>query len=172
MNTNFNMNTGFNTSVNTNVNTSVNTGFDRTSFLRPINTSQSIPVKINHEHYDNTSFDVERSFLNTRSSNSRSKNNETPVQSSFQTNYYMTNFFSSVQEDHNHYLPRNPTNTRRDCLEKSRQLDSQDFMKFQGNDLGHFNDLKAESTRKVKNDINSTSYVSMPRTLAIPKENI
>jgi hypothetical protein len=141
---------------------------DRDFFLRPQNTSQSIPVKIEHEHYDSTSYDIERSFVNTRVK----QNPTSPVQSSFQNNYYMMNFFHTPQ-DSNPFLPRNPTNTRRDNLEKSRQSETQEFMQFQGGTmLTSLTDLKAESTRKVRNDINSASYISMPRTLAIPKENI
>lgn len=141
---------------------------NRDTFLRPQNTSQSIPVKTEHEHYDNSSYDVERSFMNTRTK----QNIMIPAQSSFQNNYYMTNFFSTPQE-HNPFLPRNPTNTRRDQLEKSRQSEAQEFMQFQGGTmLSSLTDLKAESTRKTRNDINSASYISMPRTMAIPKENI
>lgn len=146
----------------------MNPNMDMNHFLRPQNTSQSVPIKMEHEHYDNKSYDIERCFVNTRAKQTTTN----PVQSSFQNNYYMTNFFTSKQE-HNPFLPRNPTNTRRDQLEKSRQLETQEFMQFQGGSmLTSLTDLKAESTRRTRNDINSASYISMPRTMAIPKENI
>ena len=38
--------------------------------------------------------------------------------------------------------------------------------------LSNFNELTCENTRKNKADLNSSKYVPMARTMAIPKENI
>ena len=72
----------------------------------------------------------------------------------------------------NKYLNRNPVNSRRDTIEKIRNEDKQDFMKTQGGLLSNFTDIKIENTRKDKNVINSSNYIPMPRTMAIPKEKI
>ena len=156
---------------------------NRIDFLRPIISNQSIPIVSDHEHYLYDSninecnymnqFDIERASISTRNENSNSRK---PVQSTIQTNYYSTNFETlnnSIDNDANKYLTRNPVNTRRDNLEKERNNDKNDFLKYQGGMLnGNYSDLRVESTRKNRNDINSSSYVPMARTLAIPKENI
>jgi hypothetical protein len=125
----------------------------------------------NNNNYNNN-FDIERSSVCTRNNNSNSRK---PVQNDIQNNYYSTNFESlnNIDNETNKYLTRNPVNTRRDNLEKERNNDKNDFLKIQGGMLnGNYADFKYETTRKGKNDINSSSYVPMPRTLAIPKEHI
>ena len=57
-------------------------------------------------------------------------------------------------------------------MEKSRNVERQDFMKVQGGPLNNFADFSLKCTRKDRNTINSSNYVPMPKTLAIPKENI
>jgi hypothetical protein len=148
-------------------------------FLRPIISNPSIPIVNNHEHYSydsnnnvNNNFDLERACISTRNNTSNSRK---PVQNDIQTNYYTMNFdtLNNVENDTNKYLTRNPVNSRRDNIEKERNNDKNDFMKVQGGILGNnYSDFKYECTRKGKSDINSSSYVPMPRTLAIPKENI
>ena len=154
---------------------------NRIDFFRPIISNPSIPIVNNHEHYLYDSnindvhgnFDIERSSISTRNNNTNSRK---PVQTDIQTNYYSRNY-DTLNNNHdietNKYLTRNPVNTRRDNIEKERNNDKNEFMKIQGCMLsGNYTDLQYQPTRKGRNDINSSSYVPMPRTLAIPKENI
>ena len=45
-------------------------------------------------------------------------------------------------------------------------------MKSQGGVMSNFADFRIENTRKDRKEINSSNYIPMPRTMAIPKENI
>jgi hypothetical protein len=147
--------------------------------FRPMISNTSIPLRYNHEHYtldNNTAlyqnFDLERSSISSRND---CMNNKNPVQSNFQNNYYTMTFDDLNHQNNqeiNKYLSRNPVNSRRDTLEKVRNEDRQDFMRSQGGILSNFTDLKIENTRKDKNTINSSNYIPMPRTMAIPKEKI
>jgi hypothetical protein len=147
--------------------------------FRPMISNPSIPLRYNHEHYtlDNNSllnhnFDIERSSISSRND---CINTKKPVQNNFQNNYYTMTFDDLNHQNNqeiNKFLSRNPVNTRRDTLEKVRNEDKQDFMKSQGGMLSNFIDIKVENTRKDKNIINSSNYIPMPRTMAIPKENI
>ena len=147
--------------------------------FRPMISNTSIPLRYNHEHYtlDNNhalhqNFDLERSSISSRNDCSNNKN---PVQSNFQNNYYTMTFDDLNHQNNqeiNKYLSRNPVNSRRDLIEKVRNEDRQDFMKSQGGILSNFTDLKVENTRKDKNTINSSNYIPMPRTMAVPKEKI
>ena len=146
--------------------------------FRPIISNESVPLRYNHEHYslDNNmssqNFDIERSSISSRNETINSKK---PVQSNFQNNYYTMTFDDLNHHNNqeiNKYLNRNPVNSRRDTIEKIRNEDKQDFMKTQGGLLSNFTDIKIENTRKDKNIINSSNYVPMPRTMAIPKEKI
>lgn len=149
----------------------------KNDFFRPIISNVSMPMQYNHENYicDNNALkmhhlDLERSSISTRNNVT---DNKIPVQQSFQNNYYTTNFETFNKEDDiNKYLTRNPVNSRRDELEKVRNTERQDFMKIQGGVLSNYNDIRCENTRKNKIDINSSNYIAMPRTMAIPKENI
>lgn len=149
----------------------------KNDFFRPIISNIPIPIQYNHENYicDNNALtmhhlDIERSSISTRNNVTDTKN---PVQQSFQNNYYTTNFKTFNKEDEtNDYFTRNPVNSRRDDMEKIRNVERQDFMKIQGGVLSNYNDIRCENTRKNKIDINSSNYIAMPRTMAIPKENI
>lgn len=44
--------------------------------------------------------------------------------------------------------------------------------KNSGGTLTNYGDFKVENTRKGRTEINSNNYIPMPRTMAIPKENI
>ena len=152
-------------------------------FFRPIISNPSIPISYNHENYiqDNNymninvqhnMIDLERNSICTRNNNSNIKQ---PAQLSFQQDYYSKNFetlnHENIQEV-NKFLTRNPVDSRRDDLEKTRNIEKQDFLKIQGGNLNNFTNFKVEYTRKSKNEINSSNYIPMPRTMAIPKENI
>jgi len=148
-------------------------------FFRPMISNISTPLTYNHEHYivDNNAqimhqLDIERSSVSTRNNCTDSRK---PVQNSFQHDYYTMNFdnmnFQNNQSaQSNEY--RNPVNTRRDALEKVRNTDRQDFMSNQGGMLSNYTDLKINNTRHMKKELNSSNYMPMPRTMAIPKENI
>ncbi len=149
-------------------------------FLRPMITNQSVPIMNNHENYlyDNNNippntFDIERCGISTRTEISNSRK---PVQMQFQNDYYINNFDTlnnMVDIEQNKYLTRNPVNTRRDALEKERNNDKNDFMAIQGGVMSNnFGELSGSATRKGRTEINSSSYIPMARTLAIPKENI
>jgi len=157
-------------------------------FFRPIISNPSVPISYNHEHYimDNNMMDIERSSMCTRNFNIDSKK---PVQTNFQNNYYTNNFETLnnnqlqnnalifgqdneyKQTGGNKYVDRNPTNTKRDQLEKTRNEDKQSFLKTQGEGF-NMQEMSFENTRKGKNNINSSNYVPMARTMAIPRQNI
>jgi hypothetical protein len=153
-------------------------------FYRPMLSNPSIPMSYNHEHYivDNNiinNIDIERSSMCTRNFNTDSRK---PVQTQFQNNYYTNNFETLnnnqlknnalIFEQDNNYTDRNPTNVSRDKMEKTRNLDKQNFLIAQGGMLNNMPELSFENTRKSKNVINSSNYIPMARTLAIPRENI
>jgi hypothetical protein len=167
--------------------------FNTDNFLRPSSSQISEPIMYNHDSYmlDHNarvmhSIDIERNFSNSRNNDRKNSINHDReincVQSSFQNDYYTQNFNINKSDDNNinlndeHggniYLTRNPVNTRRDQIEKSRNVERQDFLKKQGGMLNNFADLSLQNTRKDKNTINSSCYVPMPKTLAIPKENL
>ena len=168
-----------------------NNSINQDNFLRPIISNIPEPISCNHDNYmmDHNarvmhSIDIERNFSNTRNPEFNNDRRAGPVQSSFQNDYYMTNFNKinnsigsnniNLNDEYgaNTYLTRNPVNTRRDQMEKSRNVERQDFIKTQGGPLNNFADFSLQCTRKDRNTINSSNYVPMPKTLAIPKENI
>jgi hypothetical protein len=154
-------------------------------FFRPIISNPQVPMSFNHDQYfyDNNIYDqtnnffndIERSSISTRNKAVESK---TPVQSNFQNNYFTMNyetFNNNLQYNDieaNKIYTRNPVNTRRDLLEKERNSDKQDFLKLQGGYANGVPEFKFETTRRGKYEINSSSYVPMPKTMAIPKEKI
>lgn len=148
-------------------------------FLKPQLSNTSVPIYYNHESYSYNERDIgnniDRMFVSSRNVND--KKGYSPVQSSFQSDYY-TMAFNNIEnqttrnDEINNFLTRNPVNTRRDDLEKTRNLERQDFLKVQGGYLSDFSDIRQEYTRKEKNQINSGNYVPMPCTQAIPKERI
>jgi hypothetical protein len=147
-------------------------------FFRPIISNPSVPLTYNHDSYmidDNAKafymMDIERSSLPTRNNSMDSRK---PVQNSFQNNYNFNEFqnASSIDDNSNKFLTRNTVNTRRDNLDKIRKIEAKEFLEVQGGVLNNFQDFKLKNTRKDKNDINSSQYIPMPRTMAIPKENI
>lgn len=150
----------------------------RNDFFKPMFSNQSEPINYNHEHYTldtlHKTNDIERSSISTRNS---SENIKKPIQNAFQNNYHMMNF-STIQninynnDDNNNLLTRNPINTRRDSMEKIRNTDRQEFLNTQGGSLNNYADFKFQNTRNDRKNINSSNYVPMPRTMAIPKENI
>jgi len=151
-------------------------------FFRPIISNPSVPLTYNHESYmidDNARafhmMDIERSSLPTRNN---SMDVRKPVQNAFQNNYSFNEFqnlssnSNNIDNNNNKFLTRNTVNTRRDNLDKIRKIEVQEFLEVQGGVLNNFQDFKVENTRKNRNDINSSQYIPMPRTMAIPKENI
>jgi hypothetical protein len=164
-------------------------------FLKPVMSNNSIPLIYNHDHYDNNnnnnnynnlmlnSINIERNSLSTRNNIDSKKipvqqnilnNSNSIINGEFNNNYYTMNFDNKLNNsgEVNDFLTRNPVNTRRDTIEKSRKEDLQYFMTHQGGSLNNFTDFKIENTRKNKTEINSSNYIPMPRTMAIPKENI
>jgi hypothetical protein len=140
--------------------------------------NHSIPLNYNHEHYTQDKFyktnDIERSSISTRNI---SENIKKPIQNAFQNNYHMMNFstinnINYNNDDNNNLLTRNPINTRRDSMEKLRNTDRQDFLNSQGGCLNNYADFKFQNTRNDKKNVNSSNYIPMPKTMAIPKENI
>lgn len=171
----------------TKCNNNLNTSFDnRNDFLRPKISNPSIPIQNNHDHYlydpmiNNINVDDglgaaininnERFGISTRNTYIDQKRN--PVQNSFQHNYTMefSNMSNLQDNEINKYLIRNPVNTRRDNIEKIRNSERQDFLNIQGKN--DFHNLRFENTRKDKIDLNSSKYIPMAKTMAIPKENV
>jgi hypothetical protein len=100
-----------------------------------------------------------------------------PVQESIQNNNFLSfNQFQPPQLNDdlevNNFLTRNPVNSRRDAMEKLRNTERKSFINDQGGLMNNFVDFNLENTRKDKREINTANYVPMPRTLAIPKENV
>ena len=162
-----------NTIQNNNVNFNNNNNNKNNDFLRPVISNPSVPLYYNHDSYmndkgkQNNSFDIERNIMS-----SRNDKDYRPVQSQMQSNYQ---FFNNNNNNNNNIINefRNPVNTRRDNLEKSRQTDTQQFRSVQGGIISNFQDIRYVNTRTNKNnDINTSSYTPMARTLAIPKEQI
>ncbi len=101
------------------------------------------------------------------------------VQSNMQDNSYAFQNFETLnkiaekEEEINRYMERNPVNTRRDEIEKSRLSDKKSFMNVQGGTMNqnhNFNDLKPEYTRKNENHGIQTNYIPNGRTMAIPRD--
>jgi hypothetical protein len=152
-------------------------------FFRPIISNPSVPITYNHDSYmidDNAKafymMDIERASLPTRNN---CMDVRKPVQNAFQNNYNFNEFqnlslnsSNNNNIDNNKFLTRNTVNTRRDNFDKIRKIEAQEFLEIQGGILNNFQDFKLENTRKNRNDINSSQYIPMPRTMAIPKENI
>ena len=137
-------------------------------FLRPIISNTSEPIFYNHESYI-----MDQNINTSRNNVPESTRNNGHVQSSFQNNYHMMNLnFENKNLEINNFLTRNTVNTRRDNMDKIRNIETQDFMKIQGGNLTNFTNIKYENTRKNKSEINSSNYIPMPKTMAIPKENI
>ncbi len=157
------------------------------TFLRSMSSSTHIPIKSNYENYqtDRYSEEINNQFevpKNTRNIG-KMKADERPIQQCFQQDYFMSNFETLNQmnkgvpmfdnnEFSNHFMNRNPVNTRRDQEEKIRTKDNSMFKSYQGGPMNSFVDLNPQYTRKERNNINSSSYVPMPRTLALPRENV
>jgi len=146
-------------------------------FLRPMISNPSIPIYNNHESYtfDKNSFlnnmDIERNMQS-----SRIDRNNKPIQSHMQSSYqfFNNNMLTNqqVNNDDTFFQMRNPVNTRRDSMEKTRSSDTQQFLSHQGGPINNFADIRYTNTRQDKKNINVSSYIPMARTLAIPKENI
>jgi hypothetical protein len=143
-------------------------------FLRPIISNTSEPIYYNHESYitDNNS-DNRRNIDNGPISTRNIGHVQSSFQNNYQNDYHMMNLnFENKNLEINNFLTRNTVNTRRDNIDKIRNIETQDFMKTQGGNLTNFTNIKYENTRKNKSEINSSNYIPMPKTMAIPKENI
>lgn len=104
---------------------------------------------------------------------------DTPVQKTMQNDYFMANYETLNQMNGpNPYIMgdisanRNPVNTRRDQMEKMRLQEKKEFMSQQGGMMNNFVDMTPQHTRKDKPNINTSTYVPMARTLAIPKDHL
>ncbi len=163
---------------------------EQDTYLRSKSSSQHQPLVNNHEHYMmdpyayqmhggmNGGVMVDRVQKNTRDIG-KMRYNDVPVQQGFQQNYFMSNYetLNEIQRGvpgvtDNILVDRNPVNTRRDMVEKERTEDRKQFMQYQGGNMNAFVDLNPQYTRKERNQINSSSYVPMARTLAIPRDKI
>ena len=164
----------------TRCNNNFNVSCYRDDFFRPRISNIGSPINSSHEHYmldmnAQSFYDIERSSMCTRNNNNNLIEKPTPVQNAFQNNYHTMQFDIQANDNNqevNKFLTRNPVNTKRDDLEKTRNQERQSFLKTQGGTLSNYNDFKVENTRKGRNEINSNNYIPMPRTMAIPTENI
>lgn len=160
----------------------INRNKQNKDFTFPQMSNDSKPINNKHDNYI---FDRNAElFYNNKQGNylnpvntRLNERNDRPVQNNFQ-NQYTQNFFMSNFETINNnqeinmFLDRNPVNTRRDQVEKTRNQDRNEFLKKQGGNLNNFTEFNYESTRKKKNEIDISSYVPNSRTMAIPKEKI
>ena len=150
-------------------------------FTMPQMSNQSRPINNKHDNYI---FDRNaQMFYNQNQGNyhnpvnTRMVNDNLPVQNNFQNeytqNFFMSNFETiNYGQEKNMYYDRNPVNTRRDEVEKSRNNDRNDFLRSQGGNLHNFTEFQYTNTRKSKNGIDISSYIPNSRTMALPKENI
>lgn len=160
-------------------------------FLRTQSSSIHQPIPFQHDHYMIDRFSNVQSqprnqqngtnMMDFRQVSTRDigKNRyDGPVQKGFQMDYFMTNYETLNKiNPQNHYIDsqfgnRNPTNINRDNMEKQRLHDRKEFMYHQGGNLNNFVDITPQNTRKERNDINTSAYVPMARTLALPKDKI
>ena len=162
----------------------INNHKKKEDFWRPKMSNESKPISNGHENYI---FDKNANLFYQNNTdnyfkpiNSRMEK-EGPVQTSFQKdnfhssfqNNYMNNYETlNSKQEINHYLERNPVNTRRDNMEKTRNNDTNNFLTKQGGNLHNFTDFKVENTRKDRKGIDTNSYIPMGKTMAIPKENL
>ena len=142
--------------------------------------NQSKPINNKHDNY---MFDRNAEiFFNQNQGNylnpvnTRLDQNK-PVQNNFQNeytqNFFMSNFETiNKHQENNMFIDRNPVNTRRDEIEKTRNLDRNNFLKTQGGNLMNFTEFQYENTRKDKNSIDISGYIPNSKTLALPKEKI
>jgi hypothetical protein len=120
---------------------------------------------------------VNSSAFMQESETSQRKRSNGVVQSQFHqsNNYFFQNFetlnhISQREEEINHYMARNPVNTRRDEMEKTRLQDKKQFMNQQGGTIHNFADLTPMTTRSMKGEgIQQNRYIPNGRTQAIPK---
>merc|ERR1711991_1086841 len=142
--------------------------------------NQSKPINNKHDNY---MFDRNAEiFFNQNQGNYLNPVNtrigqDKPVQNNFQNeytqNFFMSNFETiNKHQENNMFIDRNPVNTRRDQIEKTRNLDRNNFLKTQGGNLNNFTEFQYENTRKDKNSIDISSYIPNSKTLALPKDKI
>ena len=160
-------------------------------FLMPKISNQSIPLKKKHDNYMidrnaelffNQNQGNYMSPMNTRGVDSNSQipvqqsfqqSFQQPFQQSFQSDYFMNNFETlNHQQEKNMFLDRNPVNSRRDMMEKSRNQDRKSFLDTQGGNLTNFTPIDYKNTREKKKYINTSSYIPNSINMPIPKENI
>ena len=164
-------------------------------FLRPMSSSTNQPIPFRHEHYMLDPFSSQishqspifqqngQSIMNdhwSQSTRDIGKNRyDTPVQKSMQNDYFMANYETLNQMNgQNPFIMgdisgnRNPVNTRRDQMEKMRLQEKKEFMSQQGGMMNNFVDMTPQHTRKEKPNMNTSTYVPMARTLAIPKDHL
>lgn len=148
-------------------------------FLYPKISNQSKPLNKSHENYifDRNAelfFNQNKgNYMNPVNTRALDSNKQSPVQQSFHNDFYMSNYETiNFGQEKNMYLDRNPVNTRRDEMEKMRNVDQKTFLDSQGGHLNNFTDFNIKNTRTNKKSINTSSYIPNAMTMAIPKENI
>lgn len=158
-----------------------------------INSSQSHMANYMFEHNMHYNYDATRNLgigIPTNSNETYDRNGDNNgmgqrrrcagvVQNQMQNNSYAfqnfetLNKISEKEEEINRFMERNPVNTRRDEIEKSRLMDKKNFMNTQGGTMNsnhNFTDLKAQNTRKNENHSIQTNYIANGRNMAIPRD--
>ena len=189
----------FNNHFNNNFNNDIRKGINSAPTV-PLNPSMNPSIKSNisnymFEHNMHYNYDANKNLgigVPTNSNQNYDRNIDYEsmgqrrrstgvVQNNMQgNNYAFQNFetlnkISEKEEEINRYMERNPVNTRRDEIEKSRLIDKKEFMNMQGgttNNNHNFNDLKGQNTRKNDNHSIQTNYIPNGRAMAIPREMI
>ena len=164
-------------------------------FLRPISSSTNQPIPFRHDHYMIDPFSSQISHQSSvfqqngqsiidgnwsQSTRDIGKSRyDTPVQKTMQNDYFMANYETLNQMNgSNPYIMgdistnRNPVNTRRDQMEKTRLQEKKEFMSQQGGMMNNFVDMTPQHTRKDKPNMNTSTYTPLARTLAIPKDHL
>jgi hypothetical protein len=182
----------FESNFNSNFNNDIRKGMNSAPST-PLNPVQGHLSNYMFEHNMHYNYDANRNLglgIPTNSNQSYDRNGDTNgmgqrrrtanvVQNNMQNSSYAFQNFETLnkiaekEEEINRYMDRNPVNTRRDEIEKTRLADKKNFMNVQGgtmNNHHNFNDLKSQNTRKNENHSIQTNYIPNGRTMAIPRD--
>ncbi len=183
----------FNTHFDNHFNNDIRKGMNSTPHNSVSSQSPSHMANYMFEHNMHYNYDANRNLglgIPTNSNETYNRNGDINgmgqrrrcagvVQNQMQNNSYAFQNFETLnkiaekEEEINRYMERNPVNTRRDEMEKSRLRDKKDFMNMQGgtmNNNHNFNNLKPQYTRKNENHSIQTNYIPNGRTMAIPRD--
>ena len=159
------------------------------NFIRPMPSYTPQLLYNNHEHYDLTSFDINKDEIEKKNKDiidSQQKNTDGLKNISF-NDYYLTNYITmnnnsnldkqqyeenkpNMQNNVYPFTIRNPTDAKYDCEKKERLTDINLFKQVQGGNIIHYSDNKPIPTRvnSYKTDNNNQLPMALPSNCAYP----